>query len=129
MAKICNECGYPLNGNEDICPECGNPICSNNSESQTDSWDYTQYRKGIFQQWYFKCKKKDENDSYDSLNDTLLLLNLVFRALWYIIWPIILLFIISSLFLLGLNMAGISYASFVIVILGIFLGVYFLFFI
>lgn len=26
MANICNECGYPLQGNEKVCPECGCPI-------------------------------------------------------------------------------------------------------
>lgn len=26
MAKMCNNCGYPLQGNEQVCPECGNII-------------------------------------------------------------------------------------------------------
>lgn len=26
MKKICNNCGYPLEGNEKSCPECGEPI-------------------------------------------------------------------------------------------------------
>lgn len=26
MANICNECGYPLQGNEASCPECGCPV-------------------------------------------------------------------------------------------------------
>lgn len=31
MAKICNNCGYPLNGKEDKCPECGCQTFQNQS--------------------------------------------------------------------------------------------------
>ena len=132
MAIICNECGFPLSGNENKCPKCGNPIHSNNSDSllspKTDNWDYTQYREGIFQHWYFKCKKKDEADSYGALNDTLLLFNLIFRAIWTVVWPLILIWIVCVLFSLSSSAAGIPYASYVIIILGIFITIFLLLF-
>ena len=41
MAKICNECGYPLNGNEDKCPECGNPL-KTTPKSYNPDMDYNE---------------------------------------------------------------------------------------
>ena len=37
MAKICNECGYPLRGNESMCPECGCPMEQTASQSTSQS--------------------------------------------------------------------------------------------
>lgn len=105
MEKKCPECGYPLNGNEAECPECGfivNPQISNGS-IDIDKWDYSQYRKGLFSQWYFKCDNLKHAESYDSLNDVLLLFNLIFRILWWIAWPIILIFILFAAFSLAIG--------------------------
>lgn len=96
MSTPCKECGYPLNGTETSCPECGCPVeLSSDDILQSaaapdrhfvDDWDYTQYRKGLFQQWYFECIEEDRAESYDALNDVLLMLNLIFRAVWYLAW-------------------------------------------
>ena len=128
----CPECGYPLNDNENKCPECGYPLLNNepnnsnssNSSALYDDWDYEQYRKGLFKQWYFKCEKNNQADSYDSLNDVLLLFNLAFRALWSIIWPCALIF----LFTLGCVMAtqqqiGMEINALIFAIMGIIFGV------
>ena len=96
MANSCPECGYPLKGSEDKCPECGfiiNPQISNET-MDVDNWDYSQYVGGLFSQWYFECPNSDEEESYNTLNDILLLGNLIFRALWSIAWPLCLLYLL-----------------------------------
>lgn len=37
MERSCNECGYPLNGNEERCPECGTILQNNQPQPQMDS--------------------------------------------------------------------------------------------
>lgn len=39
MERICNECGYPLNGNDKVCPECGNLLNTPNTDSTTVNYD------------------------------------------------------------------------------------------
>lgn len=47
MAKICNQCGYPLNGNEDKCPECGSQVTINQSNYNGDNEAEDILRKAL----------------------------------------------------------------------------------
>ncbi|MCH5345745.1 MAG: hypothetical protein J1E63_01465 [Muribaculaceae bacterium] len=47
MAKICNECGCPLNGNEDKCPECGCQTLQNQSNYKGDNEAEEILRKAL----------------------------------------------------------------------------------
>lgn len=113
MALTCKECGYPLKGHENSCPECGCPTEFNVNESyttspskskiipsQTDNWVYSQYQNGIFRKWHFTCPNKDMASSYDTLNDILLLFNLIFRAIWSLFWPLAIIRIAYYIFVL-----------------------------
>ena len=47
MAKICNKCGYPLNGKEDKCPECGCQTLQNQSNYNGDNEAEEILRKAL----------------------------------------------------------------------------------
>ena len=110
---MCSQCGFPLKGNEEICPECGlklfneqtfntttiedDTINHRTDNKQTDDWDYSQYKGGVFSYWLFKCPTAKYKDSYDSLNDTLLLGNLACRIIWHTFWPYFLICLVNIL--------------------------------
>ena len=64
MAKICKECGYPLQGHETICPECGCPVEQRPSISTQTSQENQQetiekYASGPVKtdwaQYFYEC--------------------------------------------------------------------------
>ena len=56
MAKVCNECSYPLNGNEDKCPECGNTLKKKVSTQPINSSIYIPSNYQTVSELFWTCQ-------------------------------------------------------------------------
>lgn len=101
----CNECGFPLSGEENICPECGNPIMESKEKIKGESADlrlhddFARFYQGffLFRAIYLEnlTSSSDDASRINVINEILLAANILIR---FILWASLMLIPISILF-------------------------------